>query len=110
MITTFMLRTALLAGVFIVLITPARAQGDLVEQGRAFAEKNCANCHAVGKEGESKLPLAPPFRTLKKKYPLENLEEALAEGIVTSHPAMPVFQLEPEQITALIEYLDAIAD
>lgn len=49
--------------------------------------------------------MAPPFRTLHSKYPVENLEEALAEGIVTGHPEMPVFQLEPPQISALIEYL-----
>lgn len=91
------------------LATPARAdEQDLAAQGRAFAEKNCANCHAIGREGESKLPIAPPFRTLHSKYPVENLEEALAEGIVTAHPAMPVFQLEPPQISALIEYLETL--
>lgn len=88
----------------------AQANDDLVSKGKAFAEKNCANCHAVGKEGDSKLPQAPPFRQLKSKYPLENLEEALAEGIVTSHPSMPVFELDPPQIAALIEYLDSIAE
>ena len=93
----------------LLFAAPAKAaEPDLVETGKAFAEKNCSNCHAVGKEGASKLPIAPPFRTLHEKYPVENLEEALAEGIVTSHPAMPVFQLEPPQIAALIEYLNSL--
>ena len=37
--------------------------------------------------------LAPPFRDLPKRYPVENLAEALAEGIVTGHPARPRFIL-----------------
>lgn len=86
----------------------AADERDLVAAGKEFAEKNCASCHAIGKHGASKLPIAPPFRTLASKYPVENLEEALAEGIVTSHPAMPVFQLEPPQIVALIEYLHTL--
>ena len=93
----------------ILLVIPASAaEQDLVARGKAFAERNCAKCHAIGMEGESKLPLAPPFRTLSSKYPVENLEEAFAEGIVTSHAEMPVFQLEPPQINALIEYLDSL--
>lgn len=93
----------------IICATAAQASdGDAEARGKAFAERNCANCHAVGKEGASKLPIAPPFRTLGEKYPVENLEEALAEGIITAHPAMPVFQLEPPQIVDLIEYLNSL--
>ena len=99
---------SLLAGAFFMAGIGSAAAQDPVEDGRAFAEKNCANCHAIGKEGKSRLPIAPPFRTLHEKYPVENLEEALAEGIVTAHPAMPVFQLEPPQIKALIEYLNTL--
>jgi len=52
--------------------------------------------HAVGADGESPVPEAPPFRMLEARYPLEALEEALAEGIVTGHPDMPQFALEPD--------------
>lgn len=72
-------------------------------------EERCARCHAVGREGESRLPIAPPLRTLASKYPLEALEESLAEGIVTGHPDMPEFQLAPEQIADLIAWLDEIS-
>jgi len=78
-------------------------------EGRALAEKLCARCHAVGRDDASPLRLAPPFRTLASKWPLESLEEALAEGIVTGHPEMPVFQFEPAQIVAFIEYLHEIS-
>jgi hypothetical protein len=33
--------------------------------------------------------MAPPFRTLHERYPVENLEEPLAEGIISGHPSMP---------------------
>ncbi len=90
---------------------PAHAQDkDLALVGKALAEERCGRCHAVGKSDTSKLPLAPPFRTFATKWPLESLEEALAEGIVTGHPDMPVVEFEPDQIAALIEHLHAIAD
>lgn len=83
---------------------------DLAAEGQAIAEQLCARCHAVGKSDVSKLPIAPPFRTFAAKWPVESLEEALAEGIITGHPGMPVFQFEPDQIAALIEHLHAIAE
>lgn len=79
-----------------------------VAAGRAFAEKNCARCHAIGRAGPSPFAEAPPFRTFSKKWPVEYLEEALAEGIVVGHPAMPVFQLTPDEIDDLIAYLKSI--
>jgi mono/diheme cytochrome c family protein len=53
--------------------------------------------------------LAPPFRDLAKRYPVENLAEALAEGIVTGHPAMPRFTFEPREIDALLAYISSLA-
>jgi len=78
------------------------------EAGRRFAETNCARCHAVGSAGASPLEAAPLFRTFATRWPLESIEEALAEGIVTGHPDMPVFELTPEQIADLIGYLATI--
>ena len=103
----------LAATVFVIVpfVKPPQAQEkDLAAEGRALAEQHCARCHSVDKSGESKLPEAPPFRTFAAKWPVENLEEALAEGIVTGHPDMPVFQFEPDQIAALLEHLTAIAE
>jgi mono/diheme cytochrome c family protein len=78
------------------------------EEGRRIAEINCASCHAIGAAGESRHPMAPPFRTLSQNYPLNSLEEAFAEGILVGHPDMPDFQLEPGQIDHLIAYLNSI--
>ncbi len=97
---------ALVAGTFAV--TPAAAQSSPTARGEAIAQRLCARCHAVKREGASPMGLAPPFRELPKRYPVENLAEALAEGIVTGHPAMPQFTFTPREIGALLTYIDSL--
>ncbi len=79
-----------------------------IQRGQAFAQAECASCHAIGRSGESPLRTAPPFRTLHLRYPVENIAESLAEGIVTAHPGMPQFRLEAGQIGDLIAYLKTL--
>lgn len=87
----------------------AYAQMDPKQQrGLAYARANCERCHSIDKVTESPLKLAPPFRELHNRYPVETLEEALGEGIVTGHPNMPEFRLEPDQIGDLISYLKSL--
>lgn len=99
---------------FIIVLGFSSAHGNanemtLAAKGKALAEKYCARCHAVDRDDKSTLPIAPPFRTFASKWPLESLEESLAEGIITGHPGMPVFEFEPDQIAALIEHLYEIS-
>jgi mono/diheme cytochrome c family protein len=72
--------------------------------------KNCARCHAIDTTGESPLAKAPQFREVMKRYDPSNLEEALAEGIVTGHNEMPEFTFEPDQIGAIVAYLSTLQD
>jgi mono/diheme cytochrome c family protein len=101
------MRTILFTAMLFAAVAPAAAQ-DPVAQGKGLAEEKCARCHAIGVEGESPLPLAPAFRTLSERYPVDDLEEALAEGIVSGHPEMPEFVFEPDEIAALIAYLQSV--
>jgi cytochrome c len=80
--------------------TPAR--------GRRIAEVACAPCHAVGPIGESPKSPAPPFRELGRRYPVESLEEALAEGVMVGHPEMPRVQMKETDIAAFVAYLKTI--
>ena len=75
------------------------------QRGQFFARTNCASCHSIDKVTASPLKIAPPFRTLHRRYPIESIAEALAEGITTGHPSMPEFQLEPDQINDLLSYM-----
>lgn len=79
-----------------------------VERGRQFAAQACASCHAIGQAGASPMAEAPPFREIVHRYPLDQLEEALAEGLVTSHPAMPVRVFRASEIDDLIAYLGTV--
>jgi cytochrome c len=92
----------------LLLIAPSLAASPSEERGRTFALNNCARCHAINRVGQSPLKIAPPFRTLHNRYPIETLAEALAEGIQTGHPTMPEFQLDPDQIHDLLSYLKTL--
>jgi mono/diheme cytochrome c family protein len=75
------------------------------QRGLVFVRTNCARCHAIDKVSPSPLGAAPPFRTLHQRYPIDSLAEAMAEGIVTGHPAMPEFKLDPGQIADVLAFL-----
>jgi cytochrome c len=79
-----------------------------VERGLRLARANCARCHSIDKVTSSPLAIAPPFRTLHMRYPVESLEEAPAEGIVTGHPSMPEFRFESDQIGDFIAFLKSL--
>jgi mono/diheme cytochrome c family protein len=104
-----MIRDQTLAALALLLTAEnAVAQDGRAQRGRTFAQTNCASCHAIGRAGESPLKVAPPFRILHTRYPIENLAEAFAEGIVTGHPTMPQFRLDAAQIGDLLAYLKTL--
>ena len=45
---------------------------------------------------------------LHKRYPVETLEEALAEGITAGHSKMPEFKFEAKQVDEIIDYLKTL--
>ena len=79
-----------------------------LKHGEELLVKNCASCHAVGRNGESSNKLAPPFRSLGQRYPIESLEESLGEGIMSGHPDMPEFKFDAKDVGAIIVYLKSI--
>lgn len=93
---------------FFAMLGEAQAQTPKIQRGQQFARANCARCHSIDKVSPSPLPIAPPFRTLHERYPVESLQESLAEGIVTGHPNMPEFRLETDQITDFIAFLKSL--
>ena len=70
-----------------------RMEAANIEQGRRLALRYCSECHAIDKVSPSPLRIAPPFRNLHERYPVETLEEALAEGIMTGHPSSNLIKL-----------------
>lgn len=75
-------------------------------RGESSVRRRCAACHAVGAEDLSPYPDAPPLREVVTRYPVDNLEEALAEGIYVNHQGpMPPFALEADEIADIVAYL-----
>ena len=78
-------------------------------KGYEIAEKFCARCHAIGMKDTSPQPSAIPFRDIAAKGRVENLEEALGEGIIVGHPDMPQWRFGPREVGALIAYLKSLS-
>jgi len=103
-----LMRAAMLTIAMILVAPPAFAQQGSARVGQTLLQAHCASCHAVGRVGESPLRIAPRFRDLHKRYPVENLTEDLAEGIVAGHPTMPEFRFDPDQVGHIIAYLKSL--
>lgn len=95
---------------WLALIPAALAQPSPADVGRDALHSRCSRCHAIGAEGESPHAQAPPFRDIVKRYPPEDLEESLAEGIMSGHPDMPEFVLAPDEIAAVVAYLHTLTE
>ena len=92
----------------LMLLSSALAASPAEQRGKTLALNNCARCHSIDRVSPSPLKIAPPFRTLHDRYPVENLAESLAEGIETGHQNMPVYRLDADQIHDLLAYLKTL--
>lgn len=95
------------AAVIMAAFASAAAAQD-IKRGETLLARECGHCHAAGRAGNSAAKDAPPFRTLAKRYPIESLEEALGEGIMSGHPDMPEFKFDADDVGAIIAYLKSI--
>jgi mono/diheme cytochrome c family protein len=77
-------------------------------QGRALAERMCAECHAIGKSGQSPHANAPPFHALDRRLNLDTFMERLREGLMVGHPDMPAFRFGREDARSSVLYLRSI--
>ncbi|MET0277965.1 MAG: c-type cytochrome [Pseudorhodoplanes sp.] len=104
-----MRRIAISAAALLALAASAfQAQAQGAQRGVVLARTYCVKCHSIDKLSPSPLTIAPPFRDLHKKYPVEQLQEALAEGMVTGHPTMPEFRFDPGQVNDFIAFLKTL--
>jgi len=81
---------------------------DAAVRGQQLAARTCAGCHAVGPVGASPLAAATPFRAIVQRGSLDQIEQGFAEGLVTSHPAMPAFAFRASEIDDLMAYLEVL--
>ena len=99
---------AFILALLVMLLAIASANAQSAQRGLNYLRANCARCHSIDKVSESPLKLAPPFRELHRRYPVETLQEAFAEGIRTGHQNMPEYRLDGDQIGDVIAYLKTL--
>ena len=79
-----------------------------IEAGQKIIQEQCSSCHAVSVDDKSQHQEAPELRLLSRQYPVEMLAEALAEGIMSGHPDMPILEFDADQVDQIIDYLKSI--
>jgi mono/diheme cytochrome c family protein len=95
------------AWVLAVALQPAAA-ADNLKLGEALLARHCGSCHSISRIGDSPQKDAPAFRTLGTRYPVDSLEEALGEGVMSGHPDMPEYKFDADDVGAIIAYLKSI--
>jgi cytochrome c len=104
-----LIRLTALPFLIAVQVTPvADLQNPSVSRGYTLVEAACAACHAVGRFDASPLKSAPPLRDVHKRYPIEDLAEALAEGLITGHPSKPELRFDARDVADIIDYLKSL--
>lgn len=83
---------------------------EAASRGRDIASMGCASCHAIDPAGDSPLAIAPPFREIVRRRGSDDLAAAFEQGLVTTHPAMPLYVFRANEIHDLTAYLNTLRD
>lgn len=108
------MRTVAIAFTLFTALSAAHAQPlsekltGLALQGRALADRLCAQCHAVGRSSLSPHAGAPPFRRLGDRVDLDTFQNQLRDHFSSGHPDMPTFHFTRNDARALTAYLRSI--
>lgn len=77
-------------------------------KGKAFAQANCAGCHAID-DGVSPNPNAPSLRRAANRLPDWAVAGSFARGVQVGHSMeMPAFVLEDDDIANLLAYFEVL--
>jgi cytochrome c5 len=78
--------------------------------GLLLAERDCSACHAIGVLGQSRIPEAPTFAQLSRRYAGGGLVTVISEGLATGHPSMPRWIFRPSEVADLLAYFRTLRD
>ncbi len=97
------MRMLFAAGLATLAIAAHPARADEAEQGRAIAERWCAECHVIAEDQPQGGDSAPAFPALAQD---PARDDAWLRGwIANPHPPMPDPGLSRAQIDAVVAYL-----
>lgn len=80
----------------------------LTARGQVVAERECASCHAVGPQGESRWAAAPPFRVIRMRYNDISFEHKMRAVAAEGHYEMPPMRLETDDVRAVSAYIESL--
>lgn len=88
----------------------ANTLSESAAEGRAFAQANCASCHAFD-DGVSPSPNAPSLRRAAHRLPEWAVEASFERGVQIGHSMeMPVFVFEDNDIANLLAYFETLRE
>ena len=86
----------------------AAERTSLAKRGHGLVAKMCASCHAIGKDDPSPHVGAPAFRNLDRGTDLDSFADRLRQGLMASHPDMPMFRFSRDDAYAVSTYVRSI--
>jgi mono/diheme cytochrome c family protein len=89
--------------VLIFAAGPVRAQAQSVERGREFAQRVCAECHAIRSGSTSSAAAAPSFPAIAAIPGMTAI--ALRVALLSSHRDMPNLALTRDELDDVIAYI-----
>ena len=90
------------------MASPAQTQTADPAAGEVYAEKVCAQCHAIYPSGLSPELTAPPFKNVANTPGMS--DTALRVWLSTSHPTMPNIVIEPQDMDNVIAFILTLKD
>jgi mono/diheme cytochrome c family protein len=115
--TPAILRTSILAGALAAMAmtfgAPSASARDpapprLISAGERVAERNCAECHAIGASGSSPYADAPPFRKLRKRYSRDLMAETIRLRMEVVHSRMPKLALDVDEVDEFLDFWEGL--
>src|SRR5579883_1500463 len=92
-------------GIGLVALAPgaqAQTTGD-PDAGRAYAERNCTNCHLVSPQQSPHVRVAPSFQAIAGMPSTTSM--SLHAFLATPHPRMPNFIVPPSDADDVVAYV-----
>jgi len=84
------------------------AHGGGYEQGKNLYEEKCQICHGVNGQGDGPAAAAltpSPTDFARPDFWQGDVESKITETVQNGHAPMPAFNLKPDEIKAIIEYM-----
>ncbi len=103
--------TLALLAVFVgmILWVPRGIGADKYEQGKALFLEKCQLCHGAGGQGNGPAAAAynpRPMNFTDPNFWKDNPEKKITEAITKGYKIMPPVDLKPDEIKAVIEYME----